>query len=105
MAVLTNISPEHLDYHNSIEQYAETKKKLFINVLANEKPTKYAVLPKDDEWGRRWMEELTFDKVLDYGIVSFASVRGENIQEKIDRLEFDIKYLGKYQHIKTNKLL
>jgi UDP-N-acetylmuramoylalanine-D-glutamate ligase len=50
MAVLTNISPEHLDYHKTIENYAETKKKLFLNVIKNEKSIKYAVLPKDDEW-------------------------------------------------------
>jgi UDP-N-acetylmuramyl tripeptide synthase len=66
MAVLTNISPEHLDYHKTIEDYANCKKRLFLNVVKNLKPTKYAVLPKDDEWGRLWMEEMYFDKMLDY---------------------------------------
>ena len=105
MAVLTNISPEHLDYHKTIENYAETKKKLFLNVIKNEKSIKYAVLPKDDEWWRKWSEELSFDKIIDYWIVSHASVKAENLDIKIDKIEFDIKYLWKIKHIIQTKLL
>ncbi len=105
MAVLTNISEEHLDYHKNIDEYAEVKKRLFLNVLSNDKPEKYWVLPKDDERGRRWAEELSFDKFLDYGIVSFASVKWENIVEDISKTEFDVVYLWKSYHITSNFLL
>lgn len=49
MAVLTNITPEHLDYHGTFENYVAAKKKLFQYVMTNRKNMKMAVLPKDDE--------------------------------------------------------
>jgi UDP-N-acetylmuramoyl-L-alanyl-D-glutamate--2,6-diaminopimelate ligase len=35
VAVLTNISEEHLDYHKTLLDYANTKKKLFQWVIKN----------------------------------------------------------------------
>lgn len=105
MAVLTNITAEHLDYHKNIESYAEAKKKLFLNVIRNRKPTKYAVLPKDDDFWRRWLDEFSFDKVLDYWIIAPSTVKAENINLSLDTLEFDIKYLWKSYHILTKTLL
>lgn len=55
VAVITNITHEHLDYHGSFEAYAQAKERLFRSVAANDptpnKPkqiTKTAVLNLDD---------------------------------------------------------
>lgn len=58
MGVLTNITPEHMDYHKNMEEYAKSKKKLFQNILNNPKPNKMAVLPKDDKIGKEWADEF-----------------------------------------------
>ena len=68
MAILTNITPEHLDYHKTMEAYANTKKQLFLQTMKNKKLTKMAVIPKDDDYGRKWLDELYFDKMLSYSI-------------------------------------
>lgn len=44
-AVLTNISPEHLDYHHTIEAYAAAKYKLFDMVQKSELTKKAIILP------------------------------------------------------------
>src|SRR5688572_29024118 len=43
-AVITNLAPDHLDYHKTIEKYASAKGKL-IKMAKNE-----VVLNRDDEW-------------------------------------------------------
>ena len=50
VAVLTNITHDHLDYHGTISHYAMAKKKLFeFDELKN------LVLNIDDEYGRQWV--------------------------------------------------
>lgn len=44
VAVMTNLTQDHLDYHGTMENYAAAKAKLF------EKQPKFIVLNRDDEW-------------------------------------------------------
>jgi UDP-N-acetylmuramoyl-L-alanyl-D-glutamate--2,6-diaminopimelate ligase len=54
VAVFTNLSRDHLDYHKDMEDYFEAKEKLFKDLLARStKPRRVAVVNGDDEYGRR----------------------------------------------------
>lgn len=58
-AVFTNLSPEHLDYHQSMENYFQAKKILFSEVLVqSSKAEKLVILPEDRAYGSRLAEEL-----------------------------------------------
>jgi len=46
VAVLLNISPNHLDRHPSFEAYAQAKRQIFRNQRADD----YAILNADDPW-------------------------------------------------------
>lgn len=101
MWILTNITPEHLDYHKTFENYVNAKKKLFINVMTNSKKPKYAVLPRDDETWRKWLSELSFDRVIDFSYNQW-SIKADNVILWLDFTEFDIIYLWQKYHLKTN---
>lgn len=59
VAVFTNLTRDHLDYHGTMENYYAAKRKLFDGSLG-EKPTS-SVINIDDEWGARLAEELERD--------------------------------------------
>ena len=52
-AIFTNLSRDHLDYHGSMEAYAEAKAKLF-----SKKDLKLAVINTDDKFGLKLLEKL-----------------------------------------------
>ncbi len=53
IAVFTNLSRDHLDYHQTMENYAESKRRLFSDYLI-----KKAVINLDDDFGRELIEEF-----------------------------------------------
>ncbi len=65
VAVLSNLTRDHLDYHGSFEDYADAKRRLF-----DTSDLKYAVLNCDDEFGQEIEEDLANvgTPVLSYGI-------------------------------------
>lgn len=100
--ILTNITHDHLDYHKTMDNYAKAKKQLFKYIMLNGKNHKYAVLPTDDGYGRKWFEEFAFDKKISYSIHSSSFLKAENVKEYKDKTTFDINYLGKIYHITTH---
>ena len=52
VAVFTNLTRDHLDYHGTMERYAEAKAHLFELLVASPKKTRGAVINLDDECGR-----------------------------------------------------
>lgn len=91
IAVLTNITPEHLDYHHNFSAYADTKKELLFNFL---KYDGVAILNHDDALGKKWYEELKLRKTkahaysLDPRSRVFRIAQG--IKQKESGLEFDL---------------
>jgi UDP-N-acetylmuramoyl-L-alanyl-D-glutamate--2,6-diaminopimelate ligase len=63
VAVLTNLSRDHLDYHGSMEAYAEAKAGLFAWP-----DLQYAVLNLDDEFGQALARKSTSAKIIGYGL-------------------------------------
>ncbi len=80
VAVFTNLTAEHLDYHRDMQNYFAAKSALFCGLGHREKKS-VAVINVDDEWGRKLMggrhnrvQEIT------YGLDAEAQVRAESLQ-------------------------
>jgi UDP-N-acetylmuramoyl-L-alanyl-D-glutamate--2,6-diaminopimelate ligase len=89
IAVFTNLSPEHLDYHESMEDYFEAKKKLFF--LNAKKRT--AVVNLDDPWGKRLISELPL-KTESFGLEPAAIVRAGEFRFSESGIKAEVDYPG-----------
>lgn len=82
-AIFTNLTQDHLDYHGTMERYAEAKGLFFSrlgNVYASDEAERsYAVLNADDPASEAFAKGTAADTIL-YGIDHEADVRASRIQ-------------------------
>ncbi len=84
VGALTNVTRDHLDFHQTVEAYVAAKRRLF-------ELARRCVFNVDDEHGRRWANEFGAQKpVLTYGIGAEAAIRPQRIRSAIDGSTFDL---------------
>lgn len=87
VAVFTNLSRDHLDYHGDMASYAAAKRKLF-----DWPGLTCSVLNSDDEYGRQYLAELRAagKTVLTYGLDS-GDVRASSLQLNTDGIRMQVQ--------------
>jgi UDP-N-acetylmuramoyl-L-alanyl-D-glutamate--2,6-diaminopimelate ligase len=80
VAVMTNVTHEHLDYHKTFERYRDAKRKLF-------KQAKYGVINADDPSAEYFESDI--ERYVTYG-VDYGELKAENIKLKPDGVEYVI---------------
>jgi UDP-N-acetylmuramoyl-L-alanyl-D-glutamate--2,6-diaminopimelate ligase len=95
IAIFTNLSPEHLDYHGDMESYRAAKEKLFTGLS----PDKWAVFNADET-----AKVKTQARVFSYGIDGEADLRAENVELGEKKTRFAITYQGK-KHLVSSPLV
>ncbi len=88
IAVMTNVTHEHLDYHKTFENYRAAKCKLF-------KKAKYGIINADDK-SAKWFKNCSKEYTT-YGIT-----HGENKASEIKLDAFGVKYSCGDMKIRTN---
>lgn len=90
-AVFTNFTPEHLDYHQTLEQYFESKKKLFMSYLIeSSKKKRFAVTNGDDPKGKEVVEGISLP-IFSYGVNTFCDITADQISSSLEGLSCRIK--------------
>jgi len=103
VAVFTNLSQDHLDYHGSMNKYFRAKCRLFEmlgNQSGNKKTT--AVINLDDDYGQKLKEEFDGELYfLTYGHGVHADVRIGRTIQNVRGTEFELTYKEKQYRVST----
>ncbi|MFC1703737.1 UDP-N-acetylmuramoyl-L-alanyl-D-glutamate--2,6-diaminopimelate ligase [Candidatus Omnitrophota bacterium] len=74
-AIFTNLTRDHLDYHQTIDRYFSAKAKLFRNLSKKS----IAVVNRDDPFAKRLIR-LTPAKIISYGLSKESDVSAQDIE-------------------------
>ena len=96
--IFSNLTHDHLDYHNSFEDYRDVKKDFFDN-LPN---TAFSLVNKDDKNGK-YMVQNTKSRIFTYGLKTYADYKIKILESslegmllKINESEFWSNLSGKF---------
>lgn len=90
MAIFTNLTPEHLDFHKDMKDYFESKKKLFNSLKKiNSKGNKtVSIFNSDDLYGKEIISEAD-SELISYGF-SNADFTVMNLDMNFQGMHFDM---------------
>lgn len=98
VAVFTNLTRDHFDYHGDFEHYFQAKRRLF-GLL---KESGGAVVWRDDDWGRRLLGELgSAELVGARRVVSYGESAPEAGTESIELVQAEIDHHGIRAELRT----
>ena len=100
-AVFTNLTGEHLDYHETMEAYFEAKKLLFTSSLA---VNGWAVINIDDDYGKLLADDLALkhNKIVKYGKTAEADCRIAKLETTAAGNDFKIEFRDSVFDISSN---
>ena len=79
VAIYTNLTQDHLDFHGTMESYARAKAKLFAGV--GTPPPRVAVINVNDAWSAKMMAGFRGERIMTYGIgEQYAEFRAMNVR-------------------------
>ncbi|NLJ72578.1 MAG: UDP-N-acetylmuramoyl-L-alanyl-D-glutamate--2,6-diaminopimelate ligase [Syntrophomonadaceae bacterium] len=99
VGIFTNLTRDHLDFHDTMENYYLAKKKLFHLTKINN------IINVDDPYGQRLYRELKEEgvKAISIGVENPADIKASNLETTMKGTSFDLNILGveKKAHVNT----
>ena len=90
IAVFTNLSQDHLDFHATMDAYRGAKRRLFVLLAAGRKPGRTAVVNADDPSGLAMVTDLPL-RTVTYGIRGRADVRPERWSSGAEGIRMSVR--------------
>ena len=97
IAVFTNLTAEHLNFHKTMNNYFKSKLKLFQNLSSN----KTAIINNDDKYSKQIINQ-TSAKALTYGFSCDSDIFPTNVKMSLFGSKFLISYKNKTLKVETN---
>jgi UDP-N-acetylmuramoyl-L-alanyl-D-glutamate--2,6-diaminopimelate ligase len=90
VAVFTNLTQDHLDFHGTLDEYGRAKRRLFELLATSPKRRRTAVVNGDDAWGARMVAGLDLD-VLSFGLGAGHRVRALRWTSSLDGIRMRVE--------------
>lgn len=103
IAVLTNITQDHLDLHRTMDDYVHTKLLLFSQLISNKRKPgvkKTGIINTESDYKELFLDE-TYDSLFAYGNGDKSNLRASNIKQTLHGMEFDVSAAGINIQVKT----
>lgn len=103
IAVLTNITQDHLDLHHTMENYVKTKLKLFKNLITNKRKSnikKTAIINIESDY-KDWFLSETYDVLTTYWLDFDSNLKPTNVVNWLEYTTFDVKLPWDNLNLKT----
>jgi UDP-N-acetylmuramoyl-L-alanyl-D-glutamate--2,6-diaminopimelate ligase len=97
VAVFTNLTQDHLDYHKTLEEYAAVKSQLFATLGSD----KAAVVNADDRWMQRMIQDCRA-QVLTYAIDAPADLTITDLILSAQGIKAIVHYQGQKAAVSTS---
>jgi UDP-N-acetylmuramoyl-L-alanyl-D-glutamate--2,6-diaminopimelate ligase len=91
VAVFTNLSQDHLDFHADLQDYYGAKERLFLPRVQGGLEARSAAINIDDPYGRG-LREKAAGRVLTFGTGEEADLRGELLEAGLKRSRVRLVY-------------
>ena len=97
VAVFTNLTQDHLDFHGTMENYFEAKAQLFAGLPEQKSKTKpTAVINLDDPYGAKLVDRLAKKiPIITYGVGARADFRASNYHAEFAGTSYQLDARGK----------
>lgn len=86
VAIFTNLTQDHLDYHQTMERYFTAKARLFEGVGTT--PPRVSVINIDDPYGKRLVSATHSSQVIRYGLSAAADFCAEDVKMRAGETRF-----------------
>jgi UDP-N-acetylmuramoyl-L-alanyl-D-glutamate--2,6-diaminopimelate ligase len=90
VAIFTNLTQDHLDFHGTLDEYRRAKRRLFELLAASPKPGRTAVVNADDPSGAAMVAGLDVP-VLWFGLSAGATVRAIEHTSALDGIRMTVQ--------------
>jgi UDP-N-acetylmuramoyl-L-alanyl-D-glutamate--2,6-diaminopimelate ligase len=97
VAVFTNLSQDHLDFHGTMENYFDAKARLFVELSGQQKKRKpVAIVNIDDRYGEQLLGKIDKNvSTITYGMGARANFRASNYRMEFSGTSYQLEARGR----------
>ncbi len=93
--VFTNLTPDHLDYHGSMQAYGEAKARLFTDY-----PSDRCIINAEDTWGQQLLGRKLRGEPLSYGLAA-GDLQAGDLELGSAGVNFSLAWQGRQARVRA----